>query len=235
MNPRLPLRGGWLISSVRSGQTGGALLMVDLSTLSTYAAVARCQIEFIDWGQLDLLSTKAFHEKAGRSQVGRLFFRWAKFFSCPAFANSILHQCSVCPFQETRGQHRGKTPSPDHHRPRGLLLASSYLCFWGKGRRDIVLDGTLQWCFEESAFFPNGDCSNKPLWWEWPNNRDSDLDAKWKTLGKPTALRVKLRGNLSSIGLHGHLGAYHREVQPITLLSVSAASRCQWTWVEETR
>jgi hypothetical protein len=116
----------------------------------------------------------------------------------------------------------------------GVAACVVGLVLWGKGRRDIVLDGTLQWGFEESAFFPNGDCSNKPLWWEWPNNRDSDLDAKWKALGKPTALRVKLRGNLSSIGLHGHLGAYHREVQPITLLSVSAASRCQWTWVKET-
>jgi hypothetical protein len=72
--------------------------------------------------------------------------------------------------------------------------------FCGKGRRDIVLDGTLQWGFEESAFFSDGDCSNKPFWWEWPNNRDTDLDAKWKALGKPTALRVKVRGNLSAFG-----------------------------------
>jgi hypothetical protein len=87
--------------------------------------------------------------------------------------------------------------------------------FWGKGRRDIVLDGTLQRGFEESAFFPDGDCSNKPFWWDWPNNLDSDLDAKWKALGKPPALRVKIRGNLSAFGTHGHLGAYRREVQPI--------------------
>jgi hypothetical protein len=106
---------------------------------------------------------------------------------------------------------------------------------WAEGRRDIVLDGTLQWSFEESAFFPDGDCSQKPYWLEWSNNRDSDLDEKWKALGKPAALRVKLRGNLSSIGLHGHLGAYRREVQPITLLAVGPASRCQWTWVQKTR
>jgi hypothetical protein len=116
----------------------------------------------------------------------------------------------------------------------GVAACVIAVVFWGKGRRDIVLDGTLQWGFEESAFFPGGDCSNKPFWWEWPNNRDSDLDAKWKALGKPTALRVKVRGNLSAFGMHGHLGAYRREVQPITLISVSPASRCQWTWVKDT-
>ena len=118
----------------------------------------------------------------------------------------------------------------------GVAVCLVAVVFWGKGRRDIVLDGTLQWGFEESAFFPDGDCSKKPFWWKGPNNnRDTDLDAKWKALRKPTALHVQLRGSLSSIGMHGHLGAYRREVQPITLLSVSSASRCQWTWVKGAR
>jgi hypothetical protein len=107
--------------------------------------------------------------------------------------------------------------------------------FWAKGSRDVVLDGTLQWGFEESAFFPNCDCSKKPFWWEWPNQLDDDLDAKWKSLGKPPALRVKARGNLSAFGMHGHLGAYRREIQPIAVISVDTASRCQWTWVKETQ
>lgn len=112
----------------------------------------------------------------------------------------------------------------------GVAACVVAVVFWITGRSDIVLEGTLQTSFEESAFFPNSDCSKEPFWWEWPNQLDSDLDAKWKTLGKPTALRVKVRGNLSSFGVHGHLGAYRREVQPITLLSVSPASRCQWQW-----
>jgi hypothetical protein len=112
----------------------------------------------------------------------------------------------------------------------GVAACVVAVVFWITGRNDIVLDGTLQTSFEESAFFRNGDCSKEPFWLEWPNQLDSDLDAKWKTLGKPTALRVKLRGNLSSCGVHGDLGAYRREVQPITLLSVSPASRCQWQW-----
>ena len=117
----------------------------------------------------------------------------------------------------------------------GILASIVAVVLWAKGSRDTVLDGTLQWGFEESAFFPDGDCSKKPFWWEWPNQLDSDLDAKWKALGKPTALRVKVRGNLSAFGLHGHLGAYRREVLPTTLISASPASRCQWTWVKGTR
>jgi hypothetical protein len=70
----------------------------------------------------------------------------------------------------------------------GVAACVIAVVLWGKGRRDIVLDGTLQRGFEESAFFPDGDCSNKPYWWEWPNNRDSDLDAKWESLGKANCI-----------------------------------------------
>jgi len=102
------------------------------------------------------------------------------------------------------------------------------ILFWARGRREIVLDGTLQFSFEESAFFQNGDCSKNPFWWEYPNPLDTDLAAKWEALGKPAALRVTIRGNLSAVGMHGHLGGYLREVQPVTLISVGPTSRCQW-------
>jgi len=109
------------------------------------------------------------------------------------------------------------------------------LVLWAKGRKDTVLTGTLKWGFEESAFFPDSDCSEKPFWWEYPNRLDKDVTAKWEALRKPPALRLVVRGNLSAFGLHGHLGAYSREVQPITLISVAPASRCKWTWVKEGR
>jgi len=120
---------------------------------------------------------------------------------------------------------------------RGLVIAAVVIIasivavvLWAGGRRDIVLSGTLQTSFEESAFFPDGNCSKKPYWWEWPNQLDNDLDARWKALGKPIALRVTVRGNLSGFGMHGHLGAYRREVQPFEIISVGAASRCKWWW-----
>lgn len=112
-----------------------------------------------------------------------------------------------------------------------IIIASiGAVVLWARGKRNVVVSGTLQWGFEESAFFPDGNCSKKPYWWEWPNGLDNDLDARWKALGKPAALRVTVRGNLSAFGAHGHLGAYHREVQPVEIVAVGAASRCQWWW-----
>jgi hypothetical protein len=118
----------------------------------------------------------------------------------------------------------------------GVVIALIILfVLWAKGSRDTVLVGTFQWGFEESAFFRDGDCSKKPFWWEYPNQLDKEVGAKWEALGKPPALRLVVRGNLSAFGLHGHLGAYRREVQPIALVSVAPASRCQWTWVKDGR
>ena len=120
---------------------------------------------------------------------------------------------------------------------RGILVVATVALlsigigfFSMRGRRDVSLDGTLQWGFEESAFFPNGDCSKKPFWWEWPNSHDNDLTARWKELGQPAALHVIARGDLSAFGLHGHLGAYHREFQPVVIVSAGPAPRCQWSW-----
>jgi hypothetical protein len=110
----------------------------------------------------------------------------------------------------------------------GVCVMAIVFWAWARGRHEIVPDGTLQFSFEESAFFPNGDCSNKPFWWEYPNPLDADLAAKWEALGNPAALRVTIRGNLSAVGMHGHLGGYLREVQPVALISVNPTSRCQW-------
>ncbi len=117
----------------------------------------------------------------------------------------------------------------------GVTVALIMLVLWAKGSRDTVLTGTYQWGFEESAFFPDGCCSKKPYWWTYPNQLDKDVGTKWGALGKPPALRLVVRGNLSAFGSHGHLGAYRREVQPTALISVAPASRCQWTWVKEDR
>ena len=75
------------------------------------------------------------------------------------------------------------------------------LVFWARGRRSLVLEGTLQWGFEQSAFFPDGDCSVTPFWWKWSDQHDNELNTRWQSLGKPEALRVKLIGNLSWVGV----------------------------------
>ena len=109
-----------------------------------------------------------------------------------------------------------------------VVVCLLVIVFLARGRHGVVLEGTLQWGFEESAFFPDGDCSNKPYWWKSPDQHDNDPNARWDALGKPLAVRVKMLGNVSSVGFYGHLGQYRREVQPIKLISVSPGSRCRW-------
>src|SRR5450631_2807603 len=126
----------------------------------------------------------------------------------------------------------GECHHPVNMMRRGTLrkiLVAFAICviaivFWARGRRDIVLEGTLQWSFEESAFFPNSDCSKQPFWWAYPNRLDNELGAKWEALGKPAALHITVRGDLSAVGMHGHLGGYLREVQPVALISISPTS-----------
>ncbi len=112
-----------------------------------------------------------------------------------------------------------------------VLLAIAVVCllflaFWAGGRRQVLLDGTYQSGFEQSAFIPNGDCSKEPFWFNWPDERDYDMNARIKALGYPAALRVKLIGNVSRLGKYGHLGGYPREVWPIKIISVDPAPPC---------
>lgn len=120
-----------------------------------------------------------------------------------------------------------------------VVVCLLFLILWGRGRHNVLLEGTLQWGFEQSAFFPSGDCSTTPFWWSAngpvspirraPDQHDNDLNARWRlALGEQGALRVKVIANLSSVGMHGHLGQYRREIQPVELISVGPAPRCRW-------
>lgn len=105
------------------------------------------------------------------------------------------------------------------------------LVLWGMGRKDVDLSGTVQWGFEESAFFPNGDCSKTPFWWsDGPREFEKQLDTRWKELGKPAALVVTVRADLSAVGMHGHLGKYRREIRPLKLITAAPSHRCDWWW-----
>ncbi|HEY2913660.1 MAG TPA: hypothetical protein VGK21_09900 [Candidatus Angelobacter sp.] len=101
-----------------------------------------------------------------------------------------------------------------------------FLAWWAGGRREVLLDGTYESGFEASAFFPDGNCSKKPFWFHWPDERDYDMDARIKALEFPAALRVKLVANVSRLGQYGHLGGYPREVWPIKIISVDPAPPC---------
>src|SRR5262249_25501373 len=100
-------------------------------------------------------------------------------------------------------------------------------------RKNVTLTGTAQWSFEESAFFPNSDCSVTPYWWDFlavPKDFEDAMHKGWESLGKPDAVRKKLRAALSRFGMSGHLEKYRRELHPISLISIEPAERCQWKW-----
>jgi hypothetical protein len=110
-----------------------------------------------------------------------------------------------------------------------ILLAASLSILYARGRREVALEGIVQWSFEESAFYKDGDCSIRPWWF---NESDAGpilqkgLGKRWDSLGKPAAIHIKFSGNVSWLGRYGHLGKYSREVLPISIEEVSRASRC---------
>ena len=91
----------------------------------------------------------------------------------------------------------------------------------------MLLEGTYQGGFETSAFLPDGDCSRRPFWFQWPDEDDYDVGARIKALGYPEALKIKLIANVSRLGRYGHLGYYRREVWPVKVISVDAAPACR--------
>jgi hypothetical protein len=118
-----------------------------------------------------------------------------------------------------------------------VLLSIAVVCFfvfafWAGGRREVALEGTFQGGFEASAFFPDGDCSKRPFWFQFADERNYDMNARIRALGFPDALHVKLIANISRLGMYGHLGAYRREVWPIKIISVDSAPPC---WPGEPR
>jgi hypothetical protein len=107
-----------------------------------------------------------------------------------------------------------------------VVVCLSSLAFWVGGRREKLLEGTVETGFETSAFFPDGDCSRRPFWFNWPHERAYDMNARVLALGFPEALHVKLIGNVSRLGSYGHLGDFRREVWPIKVISVDPAPPC---------
>lgn len=110
-----------------------------------------------------------------------------------------------------------------------LLLAAFLAILYARGRRAVALGGVVQWSFEESAFYKDGDCAGRPWWfneWDASPTLKEDLGKRWISLGKPAAIYIKFSGDVSWLGMHGHLGKYPREVLPISIGEVTPARRC---------
>jgi hypothetical protein len=115
---------------------------------------------------------------------------------------------------------------------RIAILAISTLCFCvflvTRSRGEKTVEGIYQTGPEQSAFFVDGNCSQMPFWITWPDRLDTDSEKRMWSVGKPEALRVKVRATISPAGMYGHLGGYAREVQVLTVISADAAAPCPW-------
>ena len=106
----------------------------------------------------------------------------------------------------------------------GAIVFTGLVAFWARGERNRTYVGTVEWRFEVSAFYPNGNCAARPYWLSTEGEATDELHRRWEELGRPGALRVKFVGDLTRFGTWGHLGGYNREIQPHTILEVSGPS-----------
>ena len=108
-----------------------------------------------------------------------------------------------------------------------VLVAAGLVYLGVRGSHDNLFEGTLQVGFERSDFYPSSDCSAFPYWYSGSTDDSQNLRLRWKELGSPPAMRVKFRGDLSSLGLYGHLGKYWREIRSTTILEAKETPACQ--------
>src|SRR5262249_40056362 len=107
------------------------------------------------------------------------------------------------------------------------VVAAGSIYLWARGSHDRVYDGLLQVGFEKSDFYPDANCAASPYWYGGSATDSENLRVRWREMGSPPALRVKFRGDLTSLGLYGHLNKYPREIRSTTILEATASAVCQ--------
>lgn len=101
-----------------------------------------------------------------------------------------------------------------------VAASTALLLNWARARTGQMLDGTAQWAFEKSQFFPNAKCSESPWWLDPGADGTEEIYKRWEALGKPPAARIIFVGDVSEIGRWGHLGQYWRQVRPRRVIDV---------------
>jgi len=103
------------------------------------------------------------------------------------------------------------------------LIVCAILFFEVRGKHGEEYDGTWERGFERSDFYYGGRCWRLPYWL----TPTSELVGRVDALGNPPAVRVKFVGDTTSIGPHGHLGGYLREIRVLRTIEVKAAQTCR--------
>jgi len=108
-----------------------------------------------------------------------------------------------------------------------VVVTAGSIYLWARGSHGRVFDGLLQVGFEKSDFYPDGDCAASPYWYGGSAKDSENLRVRWKEIGSPPAMRVKFRGDLSRLGLYGHVNKYPREIRSTAIVEAEAAPACQ--------
>lgn len=106
------------------------------------------------------------------------------------------------------------------------FVVVAVLFFEARGTHNKEYEGTWEFGFGWSDFYPNGGCWRPPYWLE-PTSELSGPSGKLDRLGNPSAVRVKFIGDATWVGPHGHLGGYMREIRVVRLIDVQAAQPCR--------
>lgn len=115
------------------------------------------------------------------------------------------------------------------HKKLFLVCALAFvavLFFQARGTHNQEYDGTWEFGFEWSAFYPRGGCWRPPYWLE-STSELSGPSGKLEALGNPSAVRIKFVGDTSWVGSYGHLGGYMREIRVVRVIDVRAARPCR--------
>jgi len=101
-----------------------------------------------------------------------------------------------------------------------LIGVTVWLLIAGRSQKERVYVGIYEHGFERSDFHPNGNCWRPPYWLE-------GVAPVLRGTANYAAVRVTFVGDATSLGGHGHLGTYVREVKVNKVLSVEPAQPCR--------
>lgn len=116
----------------------------------------------------------------------------------------------------------------------GALASGCYVQEQIFGERGDFVRGRVSFGFEEAGFRP---CGSDEQWWiVGSDDNINELQQKWNDLGLPWYEHgyAEVKGERTSKGEYGHLGAYDRELDVKDILEVRLLKEgeCQWPKTE---
>jgi hypothetical protein len=93
--------------------------------------------------------------------------------------------------------------------------------------RETIFEGIVDWGGLHTSFYPGGNCFATPYWYVGAKVLSADLNVRREKTGKPHAMWVKFRGDVSVVGTDTRDGGqYFREIQSTEIIDTRAAEGC---------